>query len=102
MQGGLKGLAKRLLGRAPYGALENQRRAEYNALLRAAYAGRQPIFDLARIESTAPDGSTVQVEWAGRESPALAAAWTDDGHHLNAEGRRRAARELIALLAALP
>jgi hypothetical protein len=102
VQGGVKGWVKRLLGRAPYGALENQRRAEYNALLRKAYAGREPVFDLARLESTAPGGAEVRGEWAGKPYPVLAAAWTDDGHHLNAAGRRHAARELLALLAALP
>jgi hypothetical protein len=101
-QGGAKALAKRLLGRAPGGTIENVRREEYNALLRRAYAGREPLFDLARIESTAPDGSAVKVQWNGREAPALAAAYTDDGGHLNAVGRLRAARELVAVLAAIP
>ena len=100
VQAGFKALAKRLLGRAPYGTIENVRREQYNRLLREAYAGREPLFDLARIESTAPDGSPVRVEWNGVLAPALAPAYTDDGGHLNAEGRRRAARELIAVLAA--
>jgi lysophospholipase L1-like esterase len=100
VQTGLKAFAKRLLGRAPYGTVENVRREEYNELLRAAYAGREPLFDLARIESTAPDGSAVRVRWQGAVAPALAAQYTDDGGHLNVEGRRRAARELIAVLAA--
>jgi hypothetical protein len=100
VQTGLKAFAKRVLGRAPYGTVENVRREEYNELLRAAYAGREPLFDLARIESTAPDGSAVRVRWQGAVAPALAAGYTDDGGHLNAEGRRRAARELIAVLAA--
>ena len=99
-QTGFKALAKRLLGRAPYGTIENVRREEYNRLLREAYAGREPLFDLARIESTAPDGTAARVHWNGVLAPALAPAYTDDGGHLNAEGRRRAARELIAVLAA--
>jgi hypothetical protein len=101
-QSGVKALAKRLLGRAPYGTIENVRREEYNALLRQAYAGREPLFDLARIESTAPDGTAVKVQWNGAEAPALASAYTDDGGHLNASGRLRAARELVSVLAAAP
>jgi len=101
-QGGAKALAKRLLGRAPYGTIENLRREEYNALLRRAYAGREPLFDLARIESTAPDGTSVKVHWNGADAPALASAYTDDGGHLNAAGRLRAARELVSVLAAVP
>jgi hypothetical protein len=102
VQGGAKGLLKRLLGRAPYGALENIRREEYNRLLREAYGGREPIFDLARVESTAPDGSAVTAQWNGSVVPALAPAFTDDGGHLNGAGKLRAARELISVLAGVP
>lgn len=102
VQGGVKGWVKRALGRAPYGLLENQQRDQYNGLVRAAFAGREPLFDLARVEATAPDGTPVSAEWNGRRIPQLAAQYTDDGHHLNAEGRRRAARELVSVLARLP
>ena len=85
-QGGLKALAKRLMGRAP----DNVRREEYNELLRRTYAGREPIFDLARLESVSPDGT---------QGPGLYAGYTDDGGHLNAEGRRYLARHLINAVA---
>jgi hypothetical protein len=100
VQTGPKALAKRLLGRAPYGTIENVRREQYNALLRRAYAGREPLFDLARLESHAPDGTVVNVSWDGSIAPAMASAYTDDGGHLNARGRDLAARELIRVLAA--
>jgi hypothetical protein len=102
VQGGAKGLLKRLLGRAPYGTVENVRREEYNALLRETYGGREPIFDLARIESVAPDGTAVTTQWKGRVVPAMAPVFTEDGGHLNAAGKLRAARELVSVLAALP
>ena len=98
-QTGWKALAKRLLGRAPYGTIENVRREQYNMLLRRAYAGREPLFDLARVESTAPDGSAVTVTWDGSVAPAMAKDYTDDGGHLNERGRVVAARALIAVLA---
>lgn len=101
-QSGLKAALKNLIGRVPYGVMENQRREEYNALLRQAYQGREPIFDLARVESIAPDGTAVAVEWKGVASPAMAPAYTDDGGHLNAAGKLRAARELISVLASIP
>jgi hypothetical protein len=100
VQTGPKALAKRLLGRAPYGTIENVKRAEYNSLLRRTYAGREPIFDLARLESTAPDGTVATVTWNGSTVPAMAPAYTDDGGHLNAAGRTRAAREFLAVLTA--
>jgi hypothetical protein len=100
VQTGPKALAKRLLGRAPYGTVENVRREQYNALMRRAYAGHEPLFDLARLESHAPDGTAVTVAWDGSVAPAMASAYTDDGGHLNARGRDLAARELVRVLAA--
>ena len=100
VQTGPKAWAKRLLGRAPYGTLDNVKRDEYNALLRRTYVGREPIFDLARIESIAADGTQATVEWNGTRAPAMVNAYTDDGGHLNRDGRLRAARELVRVLAA--
>lgn len=102
VKGGLKVRTKRLLGRAPDETIENLRREEYNTLLRQAYRGREPIFDLARVESTAPDGAVVTVEWNGSVAPVMVPAYTDDGGHLNSVGKLRAARELISVLAAVP
>jgi hypothetical protein len=99
VQGGVRGALKRLLGRAPGGFLENARREEFNALLRASYLGREPLFDLARLESTR-EGRPETAEWRGRTVPALLPEFTADGGHLNREGQLRAARELAAVLAA--
>lgn len=87
VQSALKALAKRLMGRVP----DNTRREDYNELLRKTYAGREPIFDLGRLESVSPDG---------RQGSGLYAGYTDDGGHLNAEGRRYLARHLIRVVAA--
>jgi lysophospholipase L1-like esterase len=102
VQGGPRAWIKSLLGREPGGLEENARREQFNALLRQAYRGREPLFDLARVESTGPDGRVEALDRRGRPVPYLAPAWTDDGGHLNAEGRRRAARELVSVLAAIP
>jgi hypothetical protein len=99
-QSGPKEFLKRLLGRG--GAGTNVRREEYNSLLRKTYQGREPFFDLARIESTAPDGTAVTVEWNGIVAPAMVPVYTNDGGHLNSVGKLRAARELISVLAAIP
>lgn len=99
-QGGTKEFVKRMLGRG--GSAVNVRREEYNSLLRKTYQGREPIFDLARVESTAPDGAAVTVEWNGIVAPAMDSVYTDDGGHLNSIGKLRAARELISVLAAIP
>jgi hypothetical protein len=101
VQGGWKGAAKTLLGRTLNGAAENARRDEFNSLLRTAVAGR-PLFDLARAESTRPDGSAETFDWKGRRVPALVTAYSSDGGHLNGEGAARAAHQLLAVLASLP
>jgi len=92
VQRGFKALVKKAIGRAPYGIEEDVRREEYNALLRRAYLGREPVYDIARIESLAPDGKAETVEWNGRAVPALFPGYTEDGGHLNRDGRLRAAR----------
>lgn len=99
VQGGPRAFVKRLLGRAPWGLAENARREEYNALLREAYRGREPILDLAEIESTRPDGTRELVEWNGRSLPALVPAYSDDGSHLNPAGRLRVARAFLRVIA---
>lgn len=100
-QGVAKSLAKRLLGRETSEA-ENARREQFNAALRDAFLGREPLFNLARLEATHEDGRAETITWRGRAVPVLVAAYTDDGGHLNAKGQDRVARELVALLAALP
>lgn len=103
VEGGPMARMKYWLGIAPlYGSEENLRREEYNDLLRKAYQGHEPIFDIARIESTAPDGSMEKVKWKGKVIPVLFPGYTNDGGHLNETGRLRVARELVSVLATIP
>jgi hypothetical protein len=102
LQTGLKSRAKQIFGVARGGTIENIRREEYNTLLRQTYQGRAPIFDLARIESTALNGRPESEKWDGHTVPTMSPEYTDDGGHLNATGRIRAARELVSILAAIP
>jgi len=102
VQSGWKAFVKSLLGRAPYGFEENVRREEYNALMRQAYQGKEPFLDVARLESTAPDGRAETTTVKGRSVPSLVPAYTDDGGHLAGAGRRVVARALLRLVADLP
>jgi hypothetical protein len=103
VEGGLKARMKYLMGTAPlYGTLENMRREEYNTLLRQTYQGREPLFDLARVESSHADGTAEAVKWQGSAVPVLIQEYSDDGGHLNDIGKDRAARELITVLAGIP
>jgi hypothetical protein len=83
----------------PSGRQVNLIRQEYNELLRRTYAGKEPIFDLARLESTAQDGSPVTVRYKGQRVPVLADVWTYDGGHLNEAGRQQMAKAFLATLA---
>lgn len=78
---------------------DNARREEFNELVRKATSGRAALFDLARIESTHPDGRLETASWDGKSVAALVPAYTDDGGHLNEIGQERAARELLSVLA---
>lgn len=80
----------------------NALRTRYNALLRAAYAGKEPVYDLAAVQSTRSDGTVEYVHADGERVYALAPEWALKGGRLNAAGRRRAAEDLLATLASLP
>jgi hypothetical protein len=79
----------------------NERREAYSNLLRTAYAGKEPVFDLALIESTRADGTRCT---DGKGVPALCGEYglpNDDGH-LNSTAKVIVAQRLVAFLAALP
>ena len=99
IESGPKVWLKRLLGNTPWGVIENQKREQYNELMRSAYAGREPLFDLARLESTAEDGSKTLTTWGDTRTPAMTPVYTSDGSHLNPHGERVAARSLAGVLA---
>lgn len=93
----------RLLGKGDgfFADEHNVRRNEFNDLMRAAYAGREPLFDLAAFESTHPDGSRETFTDRGRTCSALAPEYTEDGGHLNALGRRMVAGQFLIFLAGI-
>lgn len=96
-EGLAKSLAKKLLGKTSGAVPSNARREEFNGLLRSTFAG-DPLFDLARIESTDSSGRFVSAKLGGKAVPMLASEYTDDGGHLNAAGSRRAAAALVKVL----
>jgi len=93
-----KARVKRLLGRhtAREDAIARQR---YNALMRVAFAGREPLFDIARLEAAQADGKRSSYTFGEQEIEVLAEENTRDGGHLNQKGQRLVARELLNVLA---
>ena len=76
------------------------KRDEFNRLLLSAYAGKEPVYDLAKAESTYPSGTRSEMTSDSRDFYTLAPDYTDDGEHLNETGRQAAASELLHVLAA--
>ena len=99
IQSGPKAWAKRLLGRDLYGIEDNVKRQEYNELIRQAYSGKEPLFDIAEIESTRPDGTRIEMDYKGYTYYAMYPNYTSDGGHLNESGGKLVAAELIKVLA---
>lgn len=93
----VKSLLKKLLGKRNGAIPSNARREEFNSLLRSTFAG-EPLFDLARVESTDSSGKPVSSKLDGRTVPVLDSEYTDDGGHLNAAGSWRAALALVSVL----
>jgi len=97
----IKGNLKELLGRGDrYGAEHNVARERFNALLRTRYATGNRLFDVAAIESTAPDGHRVAARHHGDLYYSLAVPYAKDPGHLNASGAAVAAEGLFATIAA--
>ena len=98
----LKTRIKTLMGKKDIWEYDaNIRKNEFNDLLRKEYSGKEPIFDLAYVESTFPDGRRSTFTKAGETYYSMAPEYTYDDGHLNETGRKRAAEQLLVLLANL-
>ncbi len=95
---GPKAFLKKLLGKPVRGFEDNIKKEEYNNLVRKEFSGKEPVFDFALIESTLPDGERSVHDYKGKEYYSLAPLYSDDGGHLNEQGRMVAAVNLIRFL----
>ena len=68
-------------------------------MLRSTYEGKEPIFDIARLESTDPKGCTVFRTVGSEQVPLVDVGYTADGGHLNKLARKRIAEQLLIVLA---
>jgi hypothetical protein len=74
-------------------------RHRYNELLRTEFGASEPIFDVARVQSTRPDGSIERFAFGGAFIETLAPQNTSDGYALAPACRTVAAAELLEVLA---
>ena len=101
VQTGPKVWLKKLIGRPIGGYEDNIRREEYNRKLRSEYGRKDPLFDLAALESTFPDGRRYTFSAGGKAHEALVHEYTDDGGHLNQKGRQWVGEQFLVFLANL-
>ncbi len=94
---GLKTRLKAMVGGSNSSPADNVARERYNSLLREEYGDR--LFDVAALESTAPDGSRTQGSVDGRDYYALYDGYALDEGHLDATTSQVAAARLMMLLA---
>ncbi len=93
---------KKMLGKKDiWEYADNIKRNQYNELLINKYGGKEPILDIAEIESTLSDGKRVTFSLDGKIYYAMAREYTKDGGHLNEQGRKKVAEQLLLLLANL-
>ena len=98
IQSGWKASIKKLLGKPLGRVAENIKRNQFNEMLRAEY-NNEAFFDLAKIESTFPDGKRMTFEEDGKTYFSLIPAYSYDGSHLNSLGAKLAAKEMVRVLA---
>lgn len=94
---GLKGFIKNML----YDDVSNVKRNQYNAMLMKRYKDIDTIYDLAGIESLRPSGKIESFNYNGKNYMSLAKENTDDGGHLNKNGRYVVALELLKVLSGI-
>lgn len=95
----IKDLSKKIIGKI--NIYDHSSANRFNELLIKEYQGKLPIFDLARFESTKPDGSRIGYQKDGIQYFELAKEYTTDGGHLNEKGRRRIAEQFLLFLSDL-
>jgi hypothetical protein len=76
---------------------DNAVREQFSDLVRQTYGGKEPVFDVAKVEATRPDGSAEAFDGVR----ALVPAHSSDGGHLNDTGAAVVSKALVAYLASL-
>lgn len=99
IQKGPKAFIKKLIGKS-IGIEDNYARKRFNELLLKEFAGK-PLFDLAKLESTYPNGDREYVLKDNEKIYALVPDYTEDGGHLVTQGKIIIAENLLLFLAQL-
>lgn len=98
---GIKDRLKSMVGAGDSDAADNAAREQFNTLMRQTYAADQ-LFDLAALESTAPDGTRLSGSYDGQTYYSLYTGYAKDDGHLTAAASQVAASRLLTLVASAP
>lgn len=100
----LKKMIKKVIGKSDSGFFDNRhnvKRNIFNEMIREKYKSLAPIYDLALIESTYPDGRRETFKYDGKTYYAIVPTYTKDAGHLHGIGRKKAAEQFLLTLASL-
>ena len=98
VQTGVLAIVKKVIGKPAGGYESNIMRNKFNKRLDEEYRGKEPIFDLARVEATRSDGSLQTFSHGGETYVSLYPKYTNDGGHLNNHGQKAVAEQLLLML----
>jgi len=99
VQTGPRAWIKKLIGKPIRGMEDNIKRNHFNSFLKNEYLDKDPLFDLAKIESTFPDGRRSFFTRDSVTYYTLVQDYTHDGGHLHETGRKTTAEQLLIFLA---
>ena len=94
----LKQSVKLLIGKPGF-MEDNMMRRRYNDFLNDTYSKTGLLFDLALIESVNKDGLKCHAVKGAEKVYVMAPEYTEDGGHLNSQGRKKVAEQLLIILA---
>ena len=97
----VKNIVKKIIGKPVFDHHDNINRNRLNEMLRSEYYGQNSFFDLAEVEATCQNGNISSFSKDGKKYLTLANEYTYDGGHLNEEGSRKVAEQLLIFLANL-
>ncbi len=100
----IKKTLKKVTGKKSGGFFDdanNIARNRYNEKLINYYQDREPIFDIAALESTHADNTRAGFTADGQMNYVLAPEYTEDGGHLNSIGRKFVAEQLLIYLSGI-
>jgi hypothetical protein len=94
----IKSRVKEIIGRRSWNDdVTNAKRGEFNNLVLETFSS-EPVFDIARIESTYPDGSRESFVKDKKTFYRMVPEYTTDGGHLNALGQQLIAKKMVEFL----